>query len=268
MDTVKKDALLDILRVLDGHASTNLKKAEIIERICDIVCNHVKKDGKIGGTYSQNLEDHAAQLQKFLNIKARKAKTLLNNNRTHLINIIKGYTAEECYPVNDLLRNGEIHTDNHGVDMELKCALNLQYKLFNIFNEFQPFSFNKGILCLYRGIVGDYSFAQASSDLAFMSTSTKQQSAFNFGDKIMRFVMVPKFQYKLLPIKYLSGIPEESEILLSPHHRIFFDLGVEHTIHHRGIEKKMRTYLFLPHNVDDTKVAKLKNIVKSELNIK
>lgn len=124
-------------------------------------------------------------------------------------NNVKRYSTDEGYCVNRCLRKGSLD----------KQVLNLYERLMKAFDESVKFKTDTN-LYLYRGLqCGGNILGSSFVDLGFVSTSIVIDVARKFAhpsNNIMKIMLMPGMEYKLLPIERVSDMPKEFEILLPP----------------------------------------------------
>lgn len=124
-------------------------------------------------------------------------------------NNIKTYSTDEGYCLNRCLRQGSL----------TKSAKLLYERLMSAFRESKSMTVEKPVY-LYRGLqCGTSILGDSFIDLGFVSTSAELSVAEKFAhpnDNIMKIMLKPGVDYKLLPLERITQMKNEYELLLPP----------------------------------------------------
>lgn len=185
-----------------------------------------------GGTYCIDIEEQAKVLLSLFDEKELKD--------------ISKYTGEVYITINKILKN-----------KEEKCSTKIQKIIDTVnraFTELPPFKHENTII-LYRGLkLNDDNYHQflekeEINDLGFISTSTNIETAYDFAwtevlnSLIMKIYLSTKYNNKILPVKKISKMSYENEVILPNGSRFvwikkFPDESIENGI--------IRSYLYIP----------------------
>jgi hypothetical protein len=170
----------------------------------------IKQDNVfIGGVYCNSISEQALVLEKLAKKK-------------NVVKFIKQYTQASY--MNDYLR-GSIEASSK---KEYDKAVKVLYALTDLFNKI-PYYEPRGYTILYRGSFTECSLM--SKDTGFMSTTTEESVAKNFGYHVMKIYLLKGYQYKMLPIENITARKNEWEVILAPNRGTFFQCGQSYQIH-------------------------------------
>jgi len=156
----------------------------------------------IGGSYCINLDEQANILRKIV------------EKNSNALSSIKIYTTPIYKEIQNALKNPEKEVG----PITTKIINNIN-KLFEKMSNFnKPLILFRGIKLKDQGDVDKYLNSQLIIKLGYTSTTTDIKVINHFTTALNNVDMIifssPDFNYKILPIKYLSSLMRESEVLL------------------------------------------------------
>lgn len=190
-----------------------------------------------GGTYCIDIEE--------------QAKVLLALLKQKELNYINKYTGDAYTKINRILKN-----KNHDFcSKEIQTIIDTVNGAFTKLPSFKPHN----IIILYRGLkLSDDNYLQflkqnQINDLGFISTTTSIDIARTFSEAsglnsvIMKIYLSSKYNYKVLPVKNISNMPYENEVILPNGSRFVWIKEFDDEKIKSGI---IRSYLYVPSDED------------------
>jgi hypothetical protein len=159
-----------------------------------------------GGGYCIQFSDQVAALNALLK----------KDESGDLKDAINAYTEEKHRPLNKYMRNKD-KTNSFSKKYCDLCEddenlMGLKDRILKLFHEIDYYNVSDE-LRLYRGIsgAGELKDQDQIRDCGFVSTSTKRETAVEFGDGFVMTIIVPRGSYQML---FLNE--QETEVLLPP----------------------------------------------------
>lgn len=190
-----------------------------------------------GGTYCIDIEE--------------QAKVLLSLLKQKELNYISKYTGDVYIKINRILKN----KNDEYCSGEIQTIIDTVNSAFTRLPSFKP----RNNIILYRGLkLTDDNYHQFIkqtniNDLGFISTSTDINTAITFSEAtglnsvIMKIYLSSKYNYKILPVKNISSVPHENEVILPNGSRFVWIKEFKDEKIKSGI---IRSYLYIPLNED------------------
>ena len=190
-----------------------------------------------GGTYCIDIEEQSQVLLSLLKQKE--------------LNYINKYTGDMYIKINKILKN----KNDEFCSKEIQTIIDTVNGAFTKLPPFKP----RNTIILYRGLkLTDDNYKQFTkqdqiNDLGFISTTTNIETAKTFSEAsglnsiVMKIYLSSKYNYKVLPVKNISSMPYENEVILPNGSRFVWIKEFEDEKIKSGI---IRSYLFIPSNED------------------